>query len=114
MTHKVLAAAAFALAIFFVTGVSSAQTAPVDSPAWLRDRQYTEGIGIRTGDFELHPGVAGEIGYDSNWLLRSNRSGCTEPSTASPPGVPGAAAVCDNGPPIVPALEFRITPSLSL
>jgi hypothetical protein len=114
MTHKVLVTAAFASALFFVAGVSSAQTAPADSPAWLRDRKYTEGIGIRTGDFELHPGVAGEIGYDSNWLLRSNRSACVEPSTAIAPAMPGAAQVCDNGPPIVPALEFRITPSLSL
>lgn len=104
MTHKVLAAAPCALALFFVAGVSSAQTAPVDSPAWLRDRQYTEGIGIRTGDFELHPGIAGEVGYDSNWLLRSDRSACNTMTT--PP--------CDNGPPVVPALEFRITPSLSL
>jgi hypothetical protein len=71
-------------------------TAP-DSPAWLSDRRYNEGIGVRTGNLELHPGVAGEFGYDSNYLLRSTTEGVS------------------NGPPlapIIPALEFRLTPSL--
>jgi hypothetical protein len=107
MTHKVLAAAC-GLALFLSTEVSSAQ--PVvqpDSPTWLKDRRYTEGIGIRTGDLELHPGIAGEVGYDSNWLLRSDRSQCTQPAT-------GATVPCDNGPPIIPALAFRITPSFSV
>ncbi len=26
--------------------------------------------GIRTGDLELHPGIGGEVGYDSNWFYR--------------------------------------------
>jgi hypothetical protein len=38
---------------------------------WLKDRRYGEGIGIRAGDLELHPGIAGEFGYDSNYLLRA-------------------------------------------
>ncbi len=44
----------------------------------------------------MHPGIAGEVGYDSNWFLRSTR--------------PGAL----NGPPVLPAALFRLTPSLSL
>jgi hypothetical protein len=43
-----------------------AQTQP-----WLADRQYGEGIGARVGNLELHPGIAGEIGYDSNYFLRA-------------------------------------------
>lgn len=39
---------------------------------WLSDRKYTEGIGYRVGDFELHPGLAGEFGYDSNYLHRAD------------------------------------------
>src|SRR5438045_844834 len=62
---------------------------------WLKDRRYGEGIGIRTGDLELHPGIAGEFGYDSNYFLRSDRD--------RPP----------NGP-VVDTLRLRITPSLSL
>jgi TonB family protein len=31
-----------------------------------RDRSRTEGPGFRLGDFELHPGVGAEVGYDSN------------------------------------------------
>src|SRR5438132_8966156 len=52
---------------FGYSSVSSAQEPPV----WLKDRRYGEGIGIRTGDLELHPGIAGEFGYDSNYFLRA-------------------------------------------
>jgi hypothetical protein len=72
-------------------------TAQGDSPQWLKDRRYNEGAGIRAGDLEIHPGVAGEAGYDSNWFVRSNNSG----------------GGIQNTPPI-PALAFRITPSLYL
>jgi hypothetical protein len=34
--------------------------------AWLPDRAYTEGPGLRVGDLEVHPGVAVRGGYDSN------------------------------------------------
>jgi hypothetical protein len=33
---------------------------------WLADRQLTSGRGIRVGNFELHPGVGAEFGFDSN------------------------------------------------
>src|SRR6266852_6602288 len=59
---------------------------------WLRDRRYGEGVGIRTGDLELHPGIAGEFGYDSNYFLRSDKD------IAKP----------------VDTLRLRITPSFSL
>jgi hypothetical protein len=81
--------------------VASAQalyTTP-DSPAWLQDRRYNEGIGVRAGDLELHPGIAGEAGYDSNYLMRSS----TQNVSNGPPTAP-----------VLPSLEFRITPSLYL
>jgi hypothetical protein len=34
--------------------------------AWLPDRAYTEGPGIRAGDLEIHPGIAVRGGYDTN------------------------------------------------
>jgi hypothetical protein len=101
MTTRVLAASAVA-AILLVSRAASAQAqyvAQPDSPEWLKDRRYNEGIGIRTGDLELHPGVAGEVGYDSNYLLRSTTNGVSN-------GPPTA--------PVIPALEFRVTPSLYL
>jgi len=85
-----------------VSRAASAQAqyvAQPDSPEWLKDRRYNEGIGIRTGDLEIHPGIAGEAGYDSNYLLRSTTFGVS------------------NGPPlspVIPSLEFRVTPSLYL
>ncbi|MDP9035418.1 MAG: hypothetical protein M3O50_11480 [Myxococcota bacterium] len=101
MTKRCVASSAVAIALL-APGAASAQTqytSQPDSPQWLSDRRYNEGIGIRTGDLELHPGIAGEAGYDSNWFLRSTRQGVA------------------NGPPlapVVPALEFRISPSLYL
>jgi len=101
MTTRGLAASAVA-AVLLVSRAASAQAqyvAQPDSPEWLKDRRYNEGIGIRTGDLEIHPGIAGEAGYDSNYLLRSTTFGVS------------------NGPPlspVIPSLEFRVTPSLYL
>jgi len=78
-----LITAAFTLTV--LPAVASAQDQP-----WLKDRRYTEGIGYRVGDLELHPGLAGEFGYDSNYFHRSS----------------------DEGP--VGSLRLRITPSFSM
>jgi len=74
-------------------------TALAQSRPWIADRAIGEGMGIRTGDFELHPGVAGELGYDSNYF---QRSGAT----------PQKTYIYDS--PIEAAYRFRITPSLTL
>lgn len=60
---------------------------------WLSDRRYS-GIGIRAGDLEIHPGIAGELGYDSNYFHSSGDA--------------------DLGEPLVPSARIRVTPSLSL
>ncbi|HEY3817157.1 MAG TPA: hypothetical protein VGL81_08300 [Polyangiaceae bacterium] len=96
MTKKGLAAAA----VLFALLLPRAAAAQSDAPQWLRDRRYNEGIGVREGDFELHPGIAGEVGYDSNYFLRSAGSGY-----ANSGGSPNFA-------PPIPALVFRVTPSL--
>lgn len=73
-------------------------TSAASAQGWLADRRYTEGAGIRAGDLELHPGIGGEVGYDSNWFLRSHTEG---PDIA-------------NGPPALPpagAAVLRLTPS---
>ena len=101
MTKKALVASASLLAVLLPAGAARAQAvvnAP-DAPAWLQDRRYNEGVGIKTGDLELHPGIAGEAGYDSNWFLRSQNNGYLNSSPSSP---------------IQPAAVFRITPSLYL
>jgi hypothetical protein len=66
--------------------------------AWLSEPRRAEGAGIRVGRLVLHPGVAGEFGYDSNLFLRS-----------STPGT-------ENGEPSLPRRElliFRVTPHVS-
>jgi hypothetical protein len=102
MTKNRLAASVAALALFLPSAArAQAQyVAQGDSPEWLKDRRYNEGPGVREGDLELHPGIAGEVGYDSNWFLRSSSNG----------------GFVNSGPstPPVPALVFRITPSLYL
>lgn len=105
MTKRGLTPIAVALALL-APEVASAQeqfVAQPDSPQWLKDRRYNEGEGIRTGDLELHPGIAGEFGYDSNWFYRTSKTFSPTPAENGPP----------NTPPI-PALEFRLTPSLYL
>ena len=82
------------LAVMAWSGTASAQ-------GWLADRRLTEGAGIRSGDLELHPGIAGEVGYDSNWFLRSNKEGPTIANGA--PALPPADAAV-----------FRVTPSFYL
>src|SRR3954463_3886907 len=62
--------------------------AAAQDQVWLKDRRYSEGIGYRVGDFELHPGISGEFGYDSNYLHASDAP--------------------------VASLRLRVTPSLSL
>jgi len=103
MTKRSLASAAITIALLAprVAVAQSQLTAGADAPQWLKDRSYNEGIGIRTGDLELHPGIAGEVGYDSNYFLRSDKTGANIDNAA-----PNA--------PIIPAAAFRITPSLYL
>lgn len=70
MNQRFHLVAAIVCAITAVPAAASAQT-----QTWLRDRKYTEGIGIRAGDFEFHPGAAAEFGYDSNFYRRSSEEG---------------------------------------
>ncbi len=58
---------------------------------WL-EGSAPRGIGIRTDNLEFHPGLAGEVGYDSNYFQASG----------------------DDGEPTIPTLRMRLTPSLSL
>ena len=68
-----------------------AQTYLPDRQVWLQDRAFLEGRGIRAGNFELHPGIGAEFGYDSNVFYSSSRSGT-----------------------VTPALRLRVTPSFSV
>ncbi len=52
-------AVVIALAILALPSFAEAQ-------AWLDDRARAEGPGFQLGDFELHPGLGVEVGYDSN------------------------------------------------
>lgn len=60
---------ALAVGAFTFVAASDAQA---QEPAWLADRRFAEGPGIRTGNFELHPGIGAEFGYDSNYFHRAD------------------------------------------
>jgi hypothetical protein len=66
--------------------------APVKAKAqaWVGNPNFSEGIGVRTGNLELHPSVGAEFGYDSNFLRASAGEGRVE------------------------VLKLRVTPSLTL
>jgi hypothetical protein len=49
-------------------------TGPAAAQDWLADRDRAEGRGIRLGNFELHPGIGAEIGYDSNVFLSESEN----------------------------------------
>lgn len=87
MNFKRLAFGATAILLLVQAKQSFAQEQP-----WLKDRRYREGMGYRLGDLELHPGVAGEFGYDSNFYYRGSKDGA----------------------PIIDVLRLRVTPSISL
>lgn len=90
------AAAAVALLLPGLAGAQPQYSPQSDSPQWLKDRRYNEGIGVRAGDLEIHPAIAGEFGYDSNWMLRSSQSNVS------------------NGPDTPNTLQLRLSPSLYL
>src|ERR1700748_3250638 len=68
-----------AVAPLCVSSVAHAQ-------AWLSDRRFQEGEGWRpgNGDVELHPGIGAEVGYDSNWFERSNKTGYSNSAPNAP------------------------------
>jgi len=101
MTTRALASSAVAV-VLLVSRAASAQSQPTapNSPVWLTDRRLNEGQGLRAGDVELHPAIGGQVGYDSNYLLRTDKVGGF---TNGPPLSP-----------VIPALEFTVTPSLYL
>lgn len=76
-------------ALFTLTALAAAQEQP-----WIKDRRYGEGIGIRAGNLELHPGIAAEVGYDTNYFLRDDDS--------------------EFDPEVQDAWRLRVTPSLTV
>ena len=62
----------------------------VFAQAWVSNRDFSEGIGVRAGNFELHPSLGGEFGYDSNFFRAAESEG------------------------VIDVLKLRITPSLTL
>ncbi len=89
----------------FVVGVAAPLCVSnvAHAQAWLQDRRYQEGEGWRpgNGDVELHPGVGAEVGYDSNWYERTNKTG---------PGIVNGAPAA----PVEDAGVLKVTPSISI
>ncbi|MEO8178370.1 MAG: hypothetical protein ABI895_06010 [Deltaproteobacteria bacterium] len=109
-------------AIFVLsTAVFCATRAVAQSQPWLGDRRLGGGIGVRAGNFELHPGIAGEVGYDSNFYQGAGRvTPAGQMVLIEPQFQPRSAngATIGNGgffnEPSTGVLRFRVTPSLTL
>lgn len=69
----------------------------VSGTPWVDNRAIGEGIGIKTGNVEWHPGVAAQTGIDTNYLQRA--SGEPEETSFGPP---------------VSSWRFRVTPQVSV
>lgn len=74
--------------------VSAALWVPAGATAqgWMEDRSRREGPGFRVGEFEFHPGLGIEAGYDTNTFLSSG----------------------SEGDPVVGSFAFRFTPHLDI
>ncbi len=48
------------LAATVLLGAISLEAHAQSQQPWLADRKYGEGIGVRVGNLELHPGISGE------------------------------------------------------
>lgn len=72
-------------------------TSTVEGSPWVTRRDIGEGAGIRTGSVEIHPGISGELGYDSNFYQRAS-----------------SPAERANFGPTTDALRFRVIPQLTL
>jgi hypothetical protein len=84
-------------AIFVLSATAFCAThAGAQGQPWLGDRRFGGGIGLRAGDFELHPGIAGEVGFDTNFYQAAGR------------------VDDDFNEPTVGVMRFRVTPSLTL
>ncbi|MES1187861.1 MAG: hypothetical protein ABUL60_28845 [Myxococcales bacterium] len=59
--------------------------------AWVSNPDFSEGVGIRAGNLELHPSIGAEFGYDSNYFRSSPQEG-----------------------PVVDVFKLRVTPSITL
>src|SRR5262245_54234137 len=82
-------------AVLTLSSVAAAQQ------PWLADRRYGEGIGLRAGNFEFHPSIAAEFGYDTNYFQRAGEE--PTPPNAEPTETP-----------VEDAFRLRVTPSLTL
>jgi hypothetical protein len=96
MKNGLLVASAAALALAPLTARAQAAPPGVEAQPWVADRSVGEGVGILAGDFEFHPGVAAEFGFDSNFFQRSS----------------SGEDVLFGG--VADSLRLRITPQLSL
>lgn len=63
---------------------------PAFAQAWVGNPDFSEGIGIRAGNLELHPSIGGEFGYDSNYFRSSKEEG------------------------VIDVFKLRVTPSITL
>lgn len=85
---------AFAALLFACTSGSVAFA----QQAWIDDPEIGEGEGLPLGNLDFHPSVAGEFGYDSNYLRRGEND----------------LDAAGNQLPSTEILRLRITPSLSI
>lgn len=105
----------------FTAIIPTSADAQSQGQPWLGDRRFEGGIGIRAGDLELHPGIAGEVGFDSNFFQASGEVTPSGMAALIPPQfrpvLPDGTSFGANGTfyePTVGTFRFRVTPSLTL
>jgi hypothetical protein len=96
------------LAATVLLGAISLEAHAQAQQPWLADRKYGEGIGVRVGNLELHPGISGEVGYDSNYFLRaSSETPLSAYRLRVTPSITLSTLNGQRAPGIKPSLTFR-------
>jgi hypothetical protein len=95
-----------------LAAVYGSYSAGAHAQAFLGDPRLSEGKGIQAGAFELHPGIAAEGGYDSNFFVKSGR-GPNDPVPADKVAGRTTGTPVYQAEPVINSYRLRITPSLS-
>ncbi len=86
------------LALAALLSISTASFTALGEVPWVENPELGQGEGLPLGKLELHPSLAAEFGYDTNYFRRG-------PNDRGPDGEPL---------PILDTLRLRFTPSLTL
>jgi hypothetical protein len=102
MKKRAFGGIAVTLGSAFVLGWST----QANAQQFLANRDVANGPGYQAGDFDIHPGLAAEIGYDSNYFGRSDKTD-SHYVNAAPQNPPAGTGLLQ----VTPSLRIATSPA---